>query len=119
MTGRIRAARPEPAAKAREANVDVVGVSILSGSHIPLCRRLREELQEKGLYDKLWIVGGNIPEEDRMVLRQLGFSGVFPTGLVVPGDSLLAEVTQDWLDEFERVQWLLRLSPRLRQKHGD
>ena len=68
------------AAKAREADVDVVGVSILSGSHIPLCRRLREELQEKGLYDKLWIVGGNIPEEDRMVLRQLGFSGVFPTG---------------------------------------
>ena len=68
------------AAKAREANVDVVGVSILSGSHIPLCRRLREELQEKGLYDKLWIVGGNIPEEDRMVLRQLGFNGVFPTG---------------------------------------
>src|SRR3972149_2595922 len=68
------------AAKAREAKVDVIGVSILSGSHIPLCRRLREELQEHGLYDKLWIVGGNIPEEDRMVLRQLGFSGVFPPG---------------------------------------
>jgi len=30
-----------------------------------------------------------------------------------------AQVTQDWLNEFERVQWLLRLSPRLRQKHGD
>ena len=68
------------AARASEENVDVVGVSILSGAHIPLCRRLREELQQKGLYDKLWIVGGNIPEEDRMVLRQLGFRGVFPTG---------------------------------------
>jgi methylmalonyl-CoA mutase C-terminal domain/subunit len=68
------------AAMAREEKVDVVGVSILSGSHIPLCRRLREELQEKGLYDKIWIVGGNIPEADRMVLRQLGFAGVFPTG---------------------------------------
>lgn len=68
------------AARAREENVDVVGVSILSGAHIPLCRRLREELQQNGLYDKLWIVGGNIPEEDRMVLRQLGFRGVFPTG---------------------------------------
>src|SRR5438128_842296 len=32
---------------------------------------------------------------------------------------LLSQVTQDWLNEFERVQWLLRLSPRLRQKHGD
>jgi hypothetical protein len=31
----------------------------------------------------------------------------------------LAAVTQDWLDEFERVQLLLRLSSRLRQKHGD
>ncbi len=42
-----------------------------------------------------------------------------PTGLVVPGDALLGQVTQDWLNEFERVQWLLRLSPRLRQLHGD
>jgi hypothetical protein len=42
-----------------------------------------------------------------------------PTGLVIPGDSLLAQMTQDWLNEFERVQWLLRLSPRLRQIHGD
>jgi hypothetical protein len=35
------------------------------------------------------------------------------------GNSLLADVTQDWLNEFERVQWILRLSPRLRQLHGD
>ena len=65
---------------AAEANVDVIGLSILSGSHLPLCRKIRELLQEKGLYDKLWIVGGNIPEDDRMVLKQLGFRGVFPTG---------------------------------------
>lgn len=68
------------AAAAAEANVDVIGLSILSGAHVPLCRRVRELLQDKGLYDKLWIVGGNIPEEDRMILRQLGFRGVFPTG---------------------------------------
>ena len=42
-----------------------------------------------------------------------------PTGIVVSGDPLLVQVTQDWLNEFERVQWLLRLSPRLRQKHSD
>lgn len=42
-----------------------------------------------------------------------------PTGIVAPGDSLLTQVTQEWLNEFERVQWLLRLSPRLRAKHGD
>ena len=68
------------AAAAAEADVDVVGLSILSGAHLPLCRRIRDLLQEKGLYDKLWIVGGNIPEDDRMVLKQLGYRGVFPTG---------------------------------------
>jgi methylmalonyl-CoA mutase, C-terminal domain len=72
---------PEAIAEAAwEADADVVGLSILSGAHLPLCRRIRDLLIEKGLYDKLWIVGGNIPEADRMVLRQLGYRGVFPTG---------------------------------------
>ena len=65
---------------AREADVDVIGLSILSGSHMPLCRRLRDLMFDQGLYDKLWIVGGNIPEADRMMLKQLGYRGVFPTG---------------------------------------
>jgi hypothetical protein len=42
-----------------------------------------------------------------------------PTGITAPGDSLLAQVTQEWLNEFERVQWMLCLSPRLRERHGD
>lgn len=42
-----------------------------------------------------------------------------PTGLILPGEPLLGQVTQDWLNEVERVQWILRLSPRLRQRHGD
>jgi thiol-disulfide isomerase/thioredoxin len=42
-----------------------------------------------------------------------------PTGIGTSDDPLLARVTQEWLDEFERVQWLLRLSARLRKKHGD
>jgi thiol-disulfide isomerase/thioredoxin len=42
-----------------------------------------------------------------------------PTGISVGNDPLVAQVTQDWLNEFERVQWILRLSPRLRQKHND
>ena len=42
-----------------------------------------------------------------------------PTGIAVSNDPLAVQVTQDWLNEFERVQWLLRLSPRLRQQHGD
>jgi thiol-disulfide isomerase/thioredoxin len=41
------------------------------------------------------------------------------TGLVKGTDPLQIQVQQDWLNEFERVQWILRLSPRLRRKHGD
>jgi thiol-disulfide isomerase/thioredoxin len=41
------------------------------------------------------------------------------TGLVKSSDPAQAAVVQDWLNEFERVQWILRLSPRLRRIHGD
>jgi hypothetical protein len=51
--------------------------------------------------------------------RQVVRDQVGSRGIAKPGDTLLAEVTHDWLNEFERVQWLLRLSPRLRQLHGD
>ena len=49
--------------------------------------------------------------------RQLGPACPFP-GAAVPPDELAATLA-DWLDEFERVHLLLRLSARLRQKHGD
>ena len=42
-----------------------------------------------------------------------------PSGLIGPNDALLADVVQDWLDEFQRVQLILRTSGRLREKHGD
>lgn len=41
------------------------------------------------------------------------------TGLVKSHDPVQVQVVQEWLDEFERVQWMLRLSPRLRKLHGD
>jgi thiol-disulfide isomerase/thioredoxin len=52
-----------------------------------------------------------------MIEKQIGV--VCASGVAKPGDPLLDRVTQDWLDQFERVQWILRLSARLRQKHGD
>ena len=52
-----------------------------------------------------------------LAARQLGPS--CPTGLVVPAEDELAATLQDWLDELERVQLMLRLSGRLRQKYGD
>jgi thiol-disulfide isomerase/thioredoxin len=52
-----------------------------------------------------------------LAARQLGPS--CPTGIVAPGADELAATLQDWLNEFERVQLMLRLSARLRQKHND
>jgi len=75
----LRQTPEQIAATAREEDVDVVGLSILSGAHVPLCRKLRELLIDAGMENRLWMVGGNIPEEDREMLGQLGFRGVFPT----------------------------------------
>ncbi|HJN25191.1 MAG TPA: methylmalonyl-CoA mutase, partial [Rhodospirillales bacterium] len=63
----------------KEEDADVIGLSILSGSHMPLCRKMRELLMDAGMDDKLWVVGGNIPDNDRLPLGNLGFKGVFPT----------------------------------------
>ena len=52
-----------------------------------------------------------------LAARQLGPS--CPTGIVAPDKDEMAATLQDWLDEVERVQLMLRLSARLRQKHGD
>ena len=41
------------------------------------------------------------------------------SGIVNGDDPVQVQVIQDWLNEFERVQWILRLSPRLRKLHGD
>ena len=60
--------------------VDVIGLSSLAGSHIPFCRKLKPLLDENGLTDKVWIVGGNIPAQDHDTLREIGVHGVFPTG---------------------------------------
>jgi thiol-disulfide isomerase/thioredoxin len=49
--------------------------------------------------------------------RQLGPS--CPTGIAPPDKTLLQNVVQDWLNEFERIQLMLRTSSRLRQLHGD
>jgi len=72
---------PESIAKtALEEDVDVVGLSILSGAHLPLCRKVRAALEAAGRGDVLLVVGGNIPRADQAALEALGVGGVFPTG---------------------------------------
>ena len=53
----------------------------------------------------------------RSIVRKLEGASC-PTGLL-PDNSLTLDVIQDWLNDFERIQWMLRTSTRLRQLHGD
>ena len=76
----LRKSPEEIAVAAQQEDVDAIGVSILSGSHLPLLAKLRDALREAELTDKVWMVGGVLPAEDRDACRDLGFAGVFPTG---------------------------------------
>ena len=65
---------------AQEEDVDVIGLSIMSGAHLPICEKVGALLKKAGLDDKLWVVGGNIPHRDGEILLDLGVDGVFRTG---------------------------------------
>ena len=65
---------------ALQEDVDVIGLSIYSGAHLPLSKKLMELLIEKKLTDKLVLVGGNIPRMDIKTLKGYGVTEVFPVG---------------------------------------
>ena len=65
---------------ALEEDVDVIGLSILSGAHLPLAREVLAEMKKQGIADKPLMVGGVIPEPDVPALRELGVAGIFPVG---------------------------------------
>ena len=60
--------------------VDVIGLSIMSGAHLPISKKLMSRMAEKGLQDPLVLVGGVIPKRDIPILKELGVAGVFPGG---------------------------------------
>jgi methylmalonyl-CoA mutase C-terminal domain/subunit len=82
----LRASVPAIAAAAVQEDVDVIGLSILSGAHQGICRRLMEELRQRKAEIPV-LVGGIIPVTDHEGLRELGVSAVFgpesPLGAVV------------------------------------
>ena len=61
-----------------QEDVDVIGLSILSGAHLPLSEKILAQLRAAGA-DIPVVVGGNIPVRDHDALRALGVAGVFPT----------------------------------------
>ena len=75
--------RQSPSAIARVAvdeDVDVVGISILSGAHLSLGSKVVASLREMGAGDIPVVIGGIIPAGDVSALKDAGFSGVFPVG---------------------------------------
>jgi methylmalonyl-CoA mutase C-terminal domain/subunit len=76
----LRRSPEEIARAALQEDVDAVGVSILSGAHLPLLSKLADALRKADLADRAWMVGGVIPKKDRESVRELGFGGIFPTG---------------------------------------
>ena len=63
-----------------QEDVDVIGLSILSGAHLSLTKKIMEGLKAKGADDILVTVGGIIPEEDKKTLKKMGVDGVFTSG---------------------------------------
>jgi methylmalonyl-CoA mutase C-terminal domain/subunit len=65
---------------ALQEDVDVLGLSILSGAHMTLCPRIMDLLHAQGMDDVVVLVGGIIPDEDVAPLVEMGVRGVFGPG---------------------------------------
>ncbi|MCB9839127.1 MAG: thioredoxin family protein [Phycisphaeraceae bacterium] len=87
-------------------------IQICQGLRVPTVVFMAED------YEFIGLMGDrSLTRYRAMAAQQLGAHCPLP-GAPIPTDELRATM-QDWLNEFERLQLLLRLSPRLRQKHGD
>ncbi len=86
----IRQTPAEIVAKARETGAHVIGLSILSGSHVPLVRDVMARLRQEGLGHVPVVVGGIIPPDDENVLRNIGVAAIY-----TPKDYAMDEIMKD------------------------
>ena len=86
----IRLTPVQIARAALDESVHVVGLSILSGSHVPLVREVMERMRNEGLDDVPVVVGGIIPPEDAAVLKEIGVAAVY-----TPKDFHLNDIMSD------------------------
>ncbi len=63
-----------------QEDVDVIGLSIMSGAHISLTAKLLQKAREQGIGNKMVVVGGVIPSRDIPKLKEIGVAGIFPGG---------------------------------------
>ncbi len=96
----IRFTPSEIVAQAKAAKAHVIGLSILSGSHLDLVRETLAEMQKAGLEKTPLVVGGIIPFEDEQALRQMGVRRVY-----TPKDFQITSIMEDVVDVVETA-WL-------------
>jgi methylmalonyl-CoA mutase C-terminal domain/subunit len=78
----LRKSMEEIVDMAKRIEADVIGLSILSGTHLILCQRMQEVMKKIGL-NIPWLAGGNIPHGDVDALLELGATAAFPTGTTI------------------------------------
>ena len=76
----LRQSPEQIVAAAAQEDVDAVGLSILSGAHLPICKRVIELLREKKMTDVRVFLGGIIPAQDIKELKAMGVAEVFLPG---------------------------------------
>ena len=97
----------------RDEHADVqLALKICGGDRVPVLVFFAEDGAEIGRY------GDRTLSKYRQMMMDQGGAGC-PTGITIGKDPLTGQVMQDWLNEFERMQWMLRLSARLRKLHND
>lgn len=86
---------------ASQEDVDVVGLSILSGAHMELFPRVRKALGDRGLSEVLLVGGGIIPADDMSVLEDAGYTKLFGPGSKTDdiADFIKAEMQKRWSAE--------------------
>ncbi len=91
----LRQTADEIARAAVQEDVDVVGLSILSGAHLLLTQKVIEKLRQQEARDIMIIVGGIIPDRDVPKLKELGVAGVFTSGTSIreAGDFIRSHIS--------------------------
>lgn len=85
---------------ALQEDVDVIGISILSGAHMTIFPKIKRLMDEKGLTDVLLTGGGIIPEEDIIELKKFGVGELFTPGTPT---TAIADYIKSWCEEHPRM----------------
>ena len=85
---------------ALQEDVDVIGISILSGAHMTIFPRIKNLMEEKGINDILLTGGGIIPNEDINSLKQIGVGELFTPGTPT---TAIASYIKDWCGSHPRI----------------